>query len=370
MPPPATVLDPDKRAAAYRWFMGGTSAPPPLVDGGSGEAGAGAHHAEPRRTPRAQGGGGEQGGNDQGLGSHGGWREEGEPQFPEGGSGGAPAASAGLADDAAADGSLATRANEGYALTKCERFLVDYARRGASAARGAAQRGEAALVATCRDALGRTMLALAALRGDLDGASAALAHGADVHEGDAHGVAPLALAAWRGHHRMVDFLLEHAQADPSRVDAFGVTALHRAVGHRRLHATARLLGAAGVDASARTLPATVPESYGARSLGQTPLHIARGDAALTRLLLRYRAAPAAVDDRGDTPLHLAAEQGALEACRLLLKAGADADAANRDGKRPADMLPDHASKTLADVLLAAEASSRARKRAEQARAAG
>ena len=162
---------------------------------------------------------------------------------------------------------------------------------------------------------------------------------------------------------MVDYLLQHGRADAARVDGFGVAALHRAVGHRRLRAASRLLADAATDASQRTVAPTVPEAYEADAtrIGQTPLHLARGDAALTRVLLRFGADCGAADAQGDTPLHAAAREGsaALEAVRMLLRAGADANARNARGQRAADVLPEGCSQTLPDELLEAEAQSRA-----------
>ena len=146
-----------------------------------------------------------------------------------------------------------------------------------------------------------------------------------LRRGDARGVAPLALAAWRGHARVADYLLRGG-ADPDARDDYGVAALHKAVGHGHMDVARRILADGGADVNVRVgaVAASVPKSYAAESRGQTALHVAcrrkqgdeethgaptPADARLVATLLRYGADPNARDALGETPLH-----HALEAC--------------------------------------------------------
>jgi ankyrin repeat protein len=249
-------------------------------------------------------------------------------------------------------------------------------------------------LATCADAAGRKATHLAARAGDVDGLDAVLrarepfvlneegglkehvglsstssssssSSSSVLDEGDAHGVAPLALAAWRGHVECVDYLLRRG-ASANRRDDFGVAALHRAVGHRQIAAATRILGDGASDPNVAVgeVSPSVPASYRATSrVGQTALHVActrkdgagpagpsagfsgdagfgsTADARLVAALLRYGADARATDAAGDTPAHHAAAACDAAALRLLLRAGASAEAKNLRGETPADAVP-------------------------------
>lgn len=70
--------------------------------------------------------------------------------------------------------------------------------------------------------------------------------------------------------------------------------------------------------------------------GRAGLHQAavHGDADLVARLIAEGADPAAVDNALITPLHMACQQGHIEATRLLLNAGAPVDARDSFGKTP------------------------------------
>ena len=174
-----------------------------------------------------------------------------------------------------------------------------------------------------------------------------------LRRGDSRGVAPLSLAAWRGHVPVVDYLLR-AGADPDARDDYGVAALHKAVGHGHAEVARRILADGGADVNVRVgaVAASVPRSYAAESRGQTALHVAcrrkqgdsedgaptPADARLVATLLRYGADPNARDALGETPLHHALEACDAASARLLARAGADPRARDAAGRTPRDAL--------------------------------
>jgi hypothetical protein len=174
-----------------------------------------------------------------------------------------------------------------------------------------------------------------------------------LRRGDSRGVAPLSLAAWRGHVPVVDYLLR-AGADPDARDDYGVAALHKAVGHGHAEVARRILADGGADVNVRVgaVAASVPRSYAAESRGQTALHVAcrrkqgdsedgaptPADARLVATLLRYGADPNARDALGETPLHHALEACDAASARLLARAGADPHARDAAGRTPRDAL--------------------------------
>jgi len=78
----------------------------------------------------------------------------------------------------------------------------------------------------------------------------------------------------------------------------------------------------------------------ANDRGETPLHVAAhmGETEAAKLLVEHGADVNAKDELGGTPLHEAAKWPArTEVVKLLLANGADADAKNREGKTPLDV---------------------------------
>ena len=167
--------------------------------------------------------------------------------------------------------------------------------------RASGRSAAAAAAARCRDASGRSAAHVAARAGDLDGldaifrirlggegegggeggaehrsaSSSSASSSALADEGDAHGVAALALAAWQGHVHVVDYLLRRG-ANPNRRDDYGVAAIHKAVGHGHLRCALRILGDGGADPNIRVgdVSDRVPAAYRAVSRHQTALHVA------------------------------------------------------------------------------------------------
>ena len=103
--------------------------------------------------------------------------------------------------------------------------------------------------------------------------------------------------------------------------------------------------------------------------GQTPLHVAasanHGSEEIVAALLRFGASPGAADDDGATPLHNAASKGSAAVVALLLDAGAAPAAATPDGYTVLHAAASGGSVRAAKLLLAAGVSVDARDDNEQ-----
>jgi ankyrin repeat protein len=227
--------------------------------------------------------------------------------------------------------------------------------------------GTSALAA--RDDFGCTALCTAVIHQSVAASTWLLQQGADPQAADSFGVTPLMQAATQESPALLSLLLDRKPANPDAVDQERRTALFYAARANRPQSV-RLLQLAGA-----TLAATDSRGYGAldiatladakdaaatlRELGARPqanvsahgdtvsgidvsrpgalyrewsaaeLAAARDDVAQLRAQL---AAPGTLQQRtpqGDTLVHVAYHAGALDALRLLVEAGADADALDR-----------------------------------------
>ena len=170
------------------------------------------------------------------------------------------------------------------------------------------------ILAGTKDGNKRTTLHFAAVSGRREAVEWVLQRCPGLRDStDATGVTALALAASQGKDDSVAALVK-AKSDINCADDTGATALHRAAAAKSLKSVEILLKN-GADVNKKT------------SSG-TPLHWAAGDAtspvAILRSLLSSGATVDATDDRGLTPIILAAAVGNSKAVVLLAEHHADA----------------------------------------------
>ena len=161
--------------------------------------------------------------------------------------------------------------------------------------------------ATDSDTDGVRLIAWCARYGDVSAIRHLLAHGELLESLGAN--LDLEGAAFHGHWRLCEFLLEHG-ADASRADPVtGETALHAALCKPNRPAydlVVKVLLAAGADPDHATKPGAETGGFmrDCRTRGETPLHRAAafGSEAVIRMLLEAGASRDAKDAHGDSPL--------------------------------------------------------------------
>ena len=200
--------------------------------------------------------------------------------------------------------------------------------------------------------------------------------GAQVNAGDGQLMTPLHWAAYMGYPEVARILLEHG-ADVSLRTESGYVPLHF-VSNRgnkdegeRLVLARLLLAGSCMDVNAQGLDGQTPlhrASYNRRpkivqlllanganartedAQGRNPLHhlspfLNKVDPQdilrVTQLLLEYGVDVNALDERHETPLHIASSDGHLENVRFLLDHGAKVDAVNVDGQIPLHLVSKH-----------------------------
>ena len=138
------------------------------------------------------------------------------------------------------------------------------------------------------------------------------------------GQTPLHLAAIYGHNAIAKYLLEN-NADTTVQDSSGATPLHEAVRYGNVEIAKSLLNS-GANVNARD------------NLGKTPVMLILPKdktAEIYKLLIAYRADLTQKDMFGDTVLHTASMLNVGEnTFRILIDAGADIDARNKEGVTP------------------------------------
>ncbi|XP_055683322.1 serine/threonine-protein phosphatase 6 regulatory ankyrin repeat subunit A isoform X2 [Lutzomyia longipalpis] len=159
------------------------------------------------------------------------------------------------------------------------------------------------------------------------------------------GWTPLLIASHRGHMELVNNLL----ANHARVDVFdieGRSALHLAAerGYEQV-CDALLTNKAFINSKSR--------------VGRTALHLAamNGFTHLVKFLIRdHNAVIDILTLRKQTPLHLAAGNGQIEVCKLLLELGANIDATDDLGQKPIHVAAQNNFSEVAKLFLQAHPS--------------
>ncbi|KAJ3111953.1 hypothetical protein HDU96_005129 [Phlyctochytrium bullatum] len=182
-----------------------------------------------------------------------------------------------------------------------------------------------------RNRYAETPLHRAARNGCDDAVVALLAGGAVVDAPDRWRQTPLHRAARNGHVGVVERLRD-AGADTWRRTFDGMTPLHRAAAYGHPEVVKALLRGCA-HPPPKDHAAHLPASPGA----ETPLHVARGDAAVPLLEWLADVCPGVtcVEARtadGKTALVAAARDGSVEVVRALLKAGAEIGARDGEGR--------------------------------------
>jgi ankyrin repeat protein len=176
------------------------------------------------------------------------------------------------------------------------------------------------------DHVGWTCLHYAALRGDSSVLRDMLEYGADVNTRSEAGRTPLAVAARAGQGHIVQQLID-ANADlNAQDDISGLSPLHLAAEQHHPAIVRRLLQAgARVDIT--------------NQWQQTPLWLAawqtwQGNTEIARILVAQGADLQKADEKGHTPLHMAARAGHTLMVDYLLREGADIEHRNINGRTP------------------------------------
>lgn len=136
------------------------------------------------------------------------------------------------------------------------------------------------------------------------------------------GLSCLHLAARKGWPHAINYLLRNRKVeDINGATMHGFTSLHFAV-QSRCHEAVTLLLDGGADLSLTTAGL------------ESPLHLAARDGAVEIMGLLIEGRPDLIDAKnthGATALHICSEQGHVDAVRCLLESGADASLVNSDG---------------------------------------
>ena len=187
---------------------------------------------------------------------------------------------------------------------------------------------------TAVDIEGNSMLHIAALSGNLVAARYWLARGADINALNNKNESPLYVALESGSTKVADFYLSRGAQFTVNIETANPTIVAAYRGERKI---LKKMLKGGAD----------PNATDTRHLGQTPLGVTY-DRPIIKLLLKTDRIEVNKPDRmGRTPLHYQALRGRLSAVKDLIVAGANPDAIDENGKRPADL----AEESLSDGKL-------------------
>jgi ankyrin repeat protein len=190
------------------------------------------------------------------------------------------------------------------------------------------------------DEEGRSAISYCADLGYASYAKDLIARGAFVDQLDKIGRTPLLIAAEKGHHEVVELLLDTGHVNIEAKGSDHKTPLATAV-EKGYVETATLLLEKGADPNAKDGNGVTPLLWAARL----------GYEAVVRLLLEKGADPNAKDGNGVTPLLWAARLGYEAVVRLLLEKGADANATTENGMTPLLLAARHDHEAVVRLLL-------------------
>ena len=178
-------------------------------------------------------------------------------------------------------------------------------------------------------------------------------HGADVSLQDESSDVPLHFVSNLGNkdecERLVlaKLLLAESSKEVNAQGFDGETPLHRA-SHYRRPKIVQLLLAHGANSHAENAQGCNPLHYLSPSLNMFGVD-SQDVLRVTQLLLEQGVDVNALDEKHETPLHVASSIGHLENIRVLLDHGAKADAENVDGQIPLHLVSRDANEENADV---------------------
>jgi len=145
-----------------------------------------------------------------------------------------------------------------------------------------------------------------------------------VNHKDRHGISPLELACWKGHTQVAKGLLAHG-ADPTSIDHYGVTALHKAAAFDNVECVRLLVRHSQQHGLAVDPP--LGESHSTPGSYERSIHIsaAKGFHRVLSVLVDEGGVDVNVEDhRGCTSLHHGCDRPAV--VKALLARGADRSA--------------------------------------------
>jgi ankyrin repeat protein len=166
------------------------------------------------------------------------------------------------------------------------------------------------------------ILRLSAKEGYVEMLQKAISAGAAIDEADASGITPLMLAVSEGHIDIVNYLVS-IDADRTTTTSDEETALVFAIGKADLE----IVKALTKDKNTQVVNASL-----AGGLTMLMLAAQNGELEILNILLEAGADVLALDKDGCTALMLAAANGHIEIVDALLKAGANKNAADNEGK--------------------------------------
>lgn len=160
----------------------------------------------------------------------------------------------------------------------------------------------------------------------------------DVHARDRVGRTPLHWAAQSGHAETAEYLIE-CGADVNARDEPFVS---------RSPTSAMINGFVRLVERVRWIRPLIKNITNARYTGDTPLHCAarEGRIEVVELLLKAGAQVNAADDHGRTPLHCAAFRGQRDVIEKLVRAGADLNLRGTEGEKPIHVVQEMETKAL------------------------